>query len=75
MIFLTDGQSNIKYWDTKPAAKDLKATGAKVIAISIGVQDDEEVTAITSPNQVYKIDNFKELKDLEQKVLEGSCGA
>ncbi|CAG5123755.1 unnamed protein product, partial [Candidula unifasciata] len=53
-ILITDGQSNVNYWDTVPAGNDLKATGAKVIAVGINLEDFSEVNSIaTSTRDVF----------------------
>merc|ERR1711874_77952 len=74
VILMTDGQSNINYWDTIPAATDLKATGAKVIGIGIGLQNLDEINGIASSLQdVFVVSSFDNLAEVEHDILEGSC--
>jgi len=70
----TDGQSNIGYWDTQPAAKDLKAKGVKVMCIGIGLKKYDEVNGIASSlDDVYSVTGFQQLAEVESKILRGSC--
>jgi len=74
VMLMTDGQSNINYWDTKPAAQELKDTGARVLAVGIGLRDFDEVNAIASSSQdIFKVNSFKDLAEIEHRLLETSC--
>ena len=59
VILMTDGESNINYWDTVPAASDLKAMGAKVVVVGISIQNDTEIKAIASTKEdVHRVRTF-----------------
>lgn len=74
VILMTDGQSNINYWDTIPAATDLKAIGAKVIGIGIGLENYDEINGIASSvKDVFPVTSFNNLAEVEHDILEGSC--
>lgn len=47
-ILMTDGQSNVNYWDTIPAGEDLKSTGVKVVSIGINLENFDEINSIAS---------------------------
>lgn len=75
-ILVTDGDSNINYRDTSPAAQDLRDSGAKVIGIGIGLRDFKEINSIASSTQdVYKVRSFSDLAGIKRTVEEGTCRA
>lgn len=53
---MTDGHSNVNYWDTVPAADDLKSRNVKIIAIGINLDSYDEVNKIaSSTDDVYRV--------------------
>uniref|UniRef100_A0A0B7ART5 Collagen alpha-3(VI) chain n=2 Tax=Arion vulgaris TaxID=1028688 RepID=A0A0B7ART5_9EUPU len=73
-ILMTDGQSNVNYWDTVPAATDLKSKNVTVIAVGINLQSLEEINSIASSrNEVYTVTSFKTLKDVQHDIVVNSC--
>lgn len=74
VILITDGQSNVNSHDTIPAAEELKATGARVLTIGVGLTDYSEVGQIASTSEdVFKVSGFNVLKDIKTDILDSSC--
>ena len=70
VILLTDGQSNINYYDTIPAATDLKSDGVTVIGIGIGLTNADELNAIASgPREVFQVATFDALNDIKAEIV------
>jgi collagen type VI alpha len=73
-ILLTDGQSNVNYWDTVPAATDLKSKNVKIISVGINLQSTEEIYNISSShNDVYRVTSYNTLKEIEHNLIENTC--
>ena len=76
VIVITDGKSNVKA-ETLAQAELLKQTGAEVFALGIGATggiDEEEInTMATNKENVFLIDNFEVLKDVEIKLMDVIC--
>ncbi|XP_076459446.1 LOW QUALITY PROTEIN: uncharacterized protein LOC143292771 [Babylonia areolata] len=74
VILLTDGQSNINYYDTIPAADDLKSDGVTIIGIGIGLTNADELSSVASgQDNIFQVAKFDALEDVETKILEASC--
>ena len=70
VILLTDGQSNINYYDTIPAATDLKSDGTTVIGIGIGLTNADELNAIASSSRdVFQVATFDALDNIKAEIL------
>ena len=56
MLLITDGQSNYNYWDTLPAADELKQAGIKIMVLGVAITDNTEIKAIaSSPEDVHEV--------------------
>lgn len=56
VILFTDGQSNVNYWDTIPAASDLKEANVEVLTVGIALKNNDEINAIaSSPQHVFTV--------------------
>ena len=70
VILLTDGQSNINFYDTIPAATDLKSDGATVIGIGIGLTNADELNSIASgPQDVFQVATFDALDEIKTEIV------
>ena len=70
VILLTDGQSNINFYDTIPAATDLKSDGTKVIGIGIGLTNADELNAIASGSgDVFQVATFDALENIKAEIV------
>ncbi|XP_041374199.1 uncharacterized protein LOC121387240 [Gigantopelta aegis] len=73
-ILITDGESNINYHDTVPAATDLKNMGVRVVAIGIGLTNTAEINAIaSSQNDVFQVNSFENLEEIKDELVKVSC--
>ncbi|GFR78033.1 collagen alpha-3(VI) chain [Elysia marginata] len=76
VVLITDGQSNYDYWDTQPAATELKQAGVKVMALGIGLSDDTEIKGIASSSEdVHKVSSYQDLKQFEDIIIDNVCKA
>ncbi|XP_025106489.1 collagen alpha-3(VI) chain-like isoform X11 [Pomacea canaliculata] len=74
VILLTDGQSNVNFYDTIPSARDLKSDGVTIIGIGIGLSNADELNAIASgPTDVFQVATFEALDDIKAEIVSGSC--
>lgn len=70
VILLTDGQSNINYFDTIPSATALKEDGITVLGIGIGLKDAVELQNIASgPQDVFQVATFDALDDIKAEIV------
>lgn len=71
LVLITDGESQD---DVEEAARLLRALGVEVFTIGVGNAHDLELLQIAgSPQRVFTISNFGNLKDIQQKVVETIC--
>ncbi|KAK7502427.1 hypothetical protein BaRGS_00006380, partial [Batillaria attramentaria] len=69
-ILLTDGQSNINFYDTIPSATDLKSDGVTVIGIGIGLTNADELNAIASSSRdVFQVATFDALDGIKAEIV------
>lgn len=74
VLLLTDGESNINFQDTIPAAEDLKKDGVRVIGIGIGLKKFDELNAIaSSTSDVYKVQSSAELMEIQHSLKQATC--
>uniref|UniRef100_A0A0B7BC59 Uncharacterized protein n=1 Tax=Arion vulgaris TaxID=1028688 RepID=A0A0B7BC59_9EUPU len=75
-ILMTDGQSNVNYWDTVPAATKLKATRVQVITVGINLENSDEINNIASSRKdVFVTSSFRSLDSVKINILERSCSS
>lgn len=71
LVLITDGES---FDDVEEAGQLLRALGVEVFAIGIGNVHDLELLQIAgSPERVFTVKNFVNLKDIHQKVVDTIC--
>lgn len=71
LVLITDGESQD---DVEEAAKILRDLGVEVFTIGIGNAHDLELLQIAgSPERVFTVRNFGNLKDIQQKVVDTIC--
>lgn len=74
VILITDGLSNVKEYDTIPAAEELRQM-AHVMVIGVGVTNTTEIDSIgSSPDNIYKVDSYMFLDTLKSNILGSLCG-
>ena len=74
VFLITDGQSNVREYDTIPQADALKKTGARVVSIGVNLNDMTEVERIASnENDVYRVGSFSNLEDIKADILARLC--
>ena len=74
VFVITDGQSNVKEYDTIPAAQAVKDMGARIITIGVNVNDMTEINRIaSSEDDVYRVGAFANLEDIKEDILARSC--
>ena len=75
-IVITDGVSNILPQNTIPEAKKAWASGIDVIAIGVGLTNDEEINGITErPDNIFMVHSYKDLHLLQMAVAEKICNS
>lgn len=71
LVLITDGESQD---DVEEAARLLRAQEVEVFAIGIGNAHDLELLQIAgSPERVFTVKNFANLKDIQLKVVDTIC--
>ncbi|KAK3083543.1 hypothetical protein FSP39_025167 [Pinctada imbricata] len=74
VVLLTDGQSNVNSYDTVPAAETLKASGAHIIGIGIGLSDATELNNVVSgTDDVFQASSFETLKTVKADIVSNTC--
>lgn len=74
VILLTDGQSNVNFYDTIPSARDLKSDGVTIIGIGIGLSNADELNAIASgPTDVFQVATFEALDEIKAEIVSVSA--
>lgn len=71
LVLITDGESQD---DVEEAAQLLRALEVEVFTIGIGNVHDLELLQIAgTPERVFTVNNFGNLKDIQQKVVDTIC--
>ncbi|CAG5124868.1 unnamed protein product [Candidula unifasciata] len=76
LVVVTDGQSNINNHETIPEARLVKSTGATIVTVAIGIQDNSELQGLTSPpvqDNIIEVTDFDDLHTLSHFIVAPLC--
>ncbi|CAG5136835.1 unnamed protein product, partial [Candidula unifasciata] len=76
LVVVTDGQSNINHEQTLPEARQIKAAGATIVTVAIGLEKNYEIQGLTSPpldENIVEVTDFDGLSRLSRLIVAPLC--